>query len=120
MKRCLIAASVALFLPSLVAAQAPRVRVLASNGVRAVLQDLIPECERVVGQRLAVEFGTSASIRRRIEANEPFDAAILASDVIDELTTAGKLARGSRVEIGRSGVGVGIRRGAAQPDLRTP
>ncbi len=118
-KRFAIAVWVAVFLPIINAAQAPPVRVLASNGVRAVLQDLIPECERAVGQPLAVEFGTSASIKRKIEANEPFDVTILASDVIDDLIKAGKLARSRRTEIGRSGVGVGVRRGAAKPDIRT-
>jgi len=119
MKRLAIAVSVALSLPMISAGQVQPVRVLASNGVRAVLQDLIPECERAVGQPLAVEFGTSASIKRKIEANEPFDVTILASDVIDDLSKAGKLARGSRAEIARSGVGVGVRRGAAKPDIRT-
>jgi molybdate transport system substrate-binding protein len=120
MKRFAIAASVALSLSMLCIAQAPPVRVLASNGVRAVLRDLIPQCERAIGQPLAVEFGTSASIKRKIEANESFDVTILASDVIDDLIKAGKLTRDSRAEIGRVGVGVGVRRGAAKPDVRTP
>ncbi len=120
MNRFAITASIGLYLSTLSAAQAPPIRVLASNGVRAVLQDFIPECEQAIGQPLAVEFGTSASIKRKIEANELFDVTILASDVIDELIKAGKLARGSRAEIGQSGVGVGVRRGAAKPDIRTP
>ena len=66
-----------------------------------------------------MEFGTSASIKRKIEANEPFDFTILASDVIDDLIREGKLARTNRAEIARSGVGVGIRRGASKPDIRT-
>src|SRR5437870_5316455 len=101
-------------------AQAPPVRVLASNGVRAVLKDLIPQCERAVGRPLAVEFALSASIKRRIEDNESFDVTILASDVIDALIKEGRLAPRSRAGIGRSGVGVGIRAGAAKPDISTP
>ena len=101
-------------------AQAPPVRVLASNGVRAVLKDLIPQCERAVGRPLAVEFALSASIKRRIEDNESFDVTILASDVIDALIKEGRLAPRSRAGIGRSGVGVGIRAGAAKPDISIP
>jgi len=119
-RRSAFAASLGLVVFTLGAAQAPSpIRVLASNGIRAVLQDLIPECERAVGRPLAVEFGTSASIKRKIEANEPFDFTILASDVIDDLIREGKLARTNRAEIARSGVGVGIRRGASKPDIRT-
>ena len=80
-------------------AQAPPVRVLASNGVRAVLKDLIPQCERAVGRPLAVEFALSASIKRRIEDNESFDVTILASDVIDALIkeVRRRLLEGSRL-----------------------
>jgi molybdate transport system substrate-binding protein len=101
-------------------AQPAPIRVLASNGVRAVLKDLIPQCERAVGRPLTVEFNTSAAIRRSIDANEPFDVAILASDVIDSLLKEGKLAPGTRTDIGRSGIGVGIIGGTAKPDIRTP
>jgi molybdate transport system substrate-binding protein len=109
-----------LIFAALAHAQTPPVRVLASNGVRAVLKDLIPQCERAAGRPLDVEFALSASVKRRIENNESFDVTILASDVIDALIKEGKLAPRSRVEIGRSGVGVGIRAGAEKPDVSTP
>ena len=48
-------------------------RVLASNGVRAALQDLVPQWERAVGRPLMVEFDPSAAIKRKIEGNAPFD-----------------------------------------------
>src|SRR5712691_5310984 len=102
-----------LIVVALANAQGAPIHVFASNGVRAVLQDLIPQCERAVGRKLAVEFGTSASIKRRIEANESFDVAVLASDVIDSLIKTGQLAR-NRVDIGSAGVGVGIRAGQAK------
>ena len=119
-KRLASALLLGLVIVALANAQAPPIRVLASNGVRAVLKDLIPQCERAVGRPLAVEFALSASIKRRIESNESFDVAILASDVIDALIKEAKLAPRSRAEIGRSGVGVGIRAGAAKPDIGTP
>jgi molybdate transport system substrate-binding protein len=115
-------ASAALLLSIVIAhahAQGAAVHVFASNGVRAVLQDLIPQCERAVGRKLDVEFATSASIKRRIEANESFDVAVLASDVIDGLIRTGQLTH-NRVDIGSAGVGVGIRAGAVRPDIRTP
>jgi molybdate transport system substrate-binding protein len=118
-RRFASAALLGLIVVALASAQPAPLHLLVSNGVRAVLQDLIPQCERAVGRKLAVEFGTSASIKRRIEANEPFDAAILASDVVDSLIKSGQLVR-NRVDIGSAGVGVGIRAGATRPDIRTP
>jgi molybdate transport system substrate-binding protein len=40
--------------------------------------------------------------------------------VLAELETAGRLAAGSRVELGRVGIGAVVRDGAALPDLSTP
>src|SRR5436190_5131700 len=94
-------------------------RVLASNGVRAALQDLIPQWERAIGRPLTVEFDPSAAIKRKIEANEPFDVTVLTTDVLDSLAQEGKLAAHGRGKIGRIGVGVGVVAGTAKPDIRT-
>src|SRR2546428_12283895 len=81
--------------------QGEPIRVLASNGVRAALQDLIPQWEKAVGRPLMVQFDPSAAIKRKIEANEPFDVTILTTDVIDSLAKEGKLAAQGRNELGR-------------------
>jgi molybdate transport system substrate-binding protein len=99
-------------------AQAP-VRVLSSNGVRGVMEELLKQGEKTLGHP-AIEFNTSSVVRQRIQAGESFDVAILTSEVIDDLIKAGKLTAGSRTDIARSGIGVGIRRGAAKPDIKTP
>ncbi len=95
------------------------IRVLASNGVRAALQDLIPQWERAVGRPLTVEFNTSAATKRTIEANEPFDVTVLTTDVIDSLAKEGKLAAHGQATIGRIGVGVGVIARSAKPDIHT-
>ena len=45
---------------------------------------------------------------------------IVTSEAIDDLIKAGKVARATRADLARSGIGVGIRRGAPRPDIRTP
>ena len=101
------------------AARQGTLRVLGSNGVKAAFEQLQPEGERHVGRSIAVTFGTSASTKQRITGGEAFDVAILTSDVIDELTKAGKIVAASRQTLGRSGIGVGVRAQAAKPDIRT-
>src|SRR5205823_1125834 len=66
------------------------------------------------------EFDPSAAIKRKIEANEPFDVTVLTTDVIDSLAKEGKLTTQGRSGVGRIGVGVGVVRGAAKPDIKTP
>jgi molybdate transport system substrate-binding protein len=119
MKRILFAVSILAVTVSHFAQGGP-IRVLASNGVRAALQDLVPQWERAIGRPFMVEFDPSAAIKRKIEGNEPFDVTILTTDVIDSLAKEGKLAAQGRGEIGRIGVGVGVVAGAAKPDVHTP
>jgi molybdate transport system substrate-binding protein len=102
------------------AAQSANVRVLSSNGVRAVLDELVPQCERSLGRRVTIEYGTSASIRQRVAAGEAVDVVFATTEVAGELADAGRLARDSQTPLGRSGIGIGMRAGARHPDIATP
>src|SRR5262245_47640069 len=100
--------------------QSNAVRIMGSNGVKGVIDELRAQCEKAVGRPLAIDFNTSASVRQRIQAGESFDAAILTSEIIDELIKSGKIAAAGRADIARSGIGFGIRAGAKKPDISTP
>jgi molybdate transport system substrate-binding protein len=102
------------------AAPATAIRVLASNGVQGALNEIVPQCERAVGHPLSVEFGTTATLKPRIESGEAFDFTVLTSEAIDTLIKEGKVAADSRANAARVGIGIGIRAGAAKPDISTP
>jgi molybdate transport system substrate-binding protein len=95
-------------------------RVLASNGFRAVFDDLAPKCEKTVGRQLSTDFGTSTSLQQRVKSGEAFDVAVMTSEAIDDLVKAGKLNLGSLVPLGRSGIGIGVPASASKPDIKTP
>ncbi len=118
-KRSLVAAVLTFLALYPVAAQNTPVHVLASNGVKAVIDELKPQAEKAIGRPLMIDFDTSSSVKKRIEGGEAFDVAILTSDVIDDLAKAGKIAAGTRTEIARCGIGIGVRAGAAKPDIKT-
>ena len=84
------------------------------------MDELLPQFERANGRKLSTEFGTTASLKQRIEKGEAFDVVLVTSEAIDDLIKAGKVAPATRTELARSGIGVGIRRGAPKPDIRTP
>lgn len=96
-----------------------RVRALSSNGVRAALEQLAPQCERTVGRKLAIEFGTSASVKQRIEGGEAVDVAFATREVVAELAESGHVAASSITPLGRSGIGIGARIGARSYDIGT-
>jgi molybdate transport system substrate-binding protein len=122
--RHFIAAGVAI-IASLVAgssalrAQTGDVRVLASNGFRAVFDELGPACERSIGRLVTAQFGTSTSLKQRVDAGEPFDVAIMTTEAIDELAQTGKLSIATRTALGRSGIGIGNKAGSPKPEIRT-
>jgi hypothetical protein len=44
-----------------------------------------PVFERMTGRQLVVEYAFSPDLKRRIEAGDPFDVAILPPDIADDL-----------------------------------
>src|SRR5713101_8353983 len=100
--------------------RAAEIKVIASNGVKEALHELAPAFERETGHKLVISFGLATALKRQIEAGETFDLAILPAAVIDDLAKQGKIDTASRPAIARSGVGIGIKKGAPRPDIRTP
>ena len=54
-----------------------------------------------------------------MKSGEAFDAAIITSDVLDDLIKQGKIDAPTRTELARTGIGVGVRAGAPKPDIGT-
>jgi len=101
-------------------AQGGGVRVMASNGMKAALEELQPQCERAIGHPLALQFSSTAALKRRIETGEGFDVTVIAAEAITDLIKQGKIAGDSRKDVALSELGIGIAAGAKKPDIRTP
>jgi molybdate transport system substrate-binding protein len=100
-------------------ALAAEVRVLCSNGLKAVFEELAPQFERSSGHKIVVTYGLAAGFKQQIDAGTPVDVAILTPALIDDLIKSGKMAADSRAVIARTGLGVMIKSGARKPDVRT-
>jgi molybdate transport system substrate-binding protein len=100
-------------------AQAAEIRVICSNGIKAVVDDIRPQFEHASGNSLVIEYGSTAELKRKIDGGEAFDAVILGADAVDGLAKAGKVSTASIAEVARAGVGVGVRAGARKPDIHT-
>jgi molybdate transport system substrate-binding protein len=101
------------------AARAADIKVFCTNGVRAVVEELLPQFEKTTGNKVIISFEPSTQIKKRIDAGEPFDVAFMTTTLIDEAIKAGKLQFESRRFIARSGLGLSIRAGAKKPDIGT-
>ena len=99
--------------------QSHALSVLVSNGMKDSMEELQPQLEKVIARPLAIQFGSTASLKKRIEMGEAFDLTIITTEAIGDLIAQGKLAAASRMDVGRSELGIGIRAGAPRPDIRT-
>ncbi len=98
---------------------AAEIKVLCSNGIKAVMEDLVPQFERATKHKVVITYGLSAALKRQIEAGEQFDIAVLTPPLIDDLIKQGKIAGDTRTTLARSGMALAIRAGAPKPDIRT-
>jgi molybdate transport system substrate-binding protein len=95
------------------------IAVLATTSLRQALKRLGPQFERASGYRLSYELGTSAPLKRRIDAGEAFDLAILVPAALDALIKEGKVMADTRTDIARSAIGVAVRAGEPKPLIGT-
>lgn len=94
-------------------------KLLSTLGVAGVLRVVMPEWEAANAVKVDASYDPTARMIERIAAGERADAAILTSAGVDQLMAEGILLKGSRVDLARSLVGLGVKEGARKPDLST-
>jgi molybdate transport system substrate-binding protein len=91
---------------------------ISSMATRSVLAELAGDYERTSGQRVVIESVGGVTAAQRIQDGESFDMVVLAADVIERLTAAGRVQPGSQVDLARSGIALAVRAGAPRPEIR--
>lgn len=111
--------SAGLWLAGNASAAAAEIKVLTGGAFKQVVLAVVPAFEQQSGHKVIVDNDTAGALKKRIEGGETFDVAVITPGVINDLTTAGKVADGSRVNLARVGVGVMVKEGAPKPDVST-
>lgn len=103
------------------AAHADEVVVMTSGAFSAAYLELAQRFARATNHKLvtaATSMGAgAASIPNRLKHGEAVDVVIVAAPALDELTKAGLVVAGSRVDLARSSIGMAVRAGARKPDI---
>jgi molybdate transport system substrate-binding protein len=102
------------------AANAAELKVISAGAVRSIISDMIEDYSRQTGHKFTFTTGPTGQLRSVIASGEHADLIIVSAPLMAELEKTGKLTAGSRVDLGRIGLGVVIRDGAAAPKLSTP
>ena len=67
----------ALLLAAGSATQAAEIKVLSSNAVKSVLEELAPQFEKATQNKIVFTFDTAAALKGQIEKGAAFDLAVL-------------------------------------------
>jgi molybdate transport system substrate-binding protein len=100
-------------------AGAAELKIFGSRVTKVIVGELAVQFEKSTGFTPVVVADVAAVMKRRIEAGEPFDLAVLVDFQVNDLIKSGKLMADSRANIMSSGIGVAVKRGAQKPDIGT-
>jgi molybdate transport system substrate-binding protein len=95
-------------------------KVISAGAVRGLIAQIIDDYSRQTGQKFDFTIGTTGQLRNIIASGQHADLVIVSAPLMGELEKTGKLTPGSRVDLGRVGIGVAVREGAVAPDVATP
>jgi len=106
-------------------ANAAEVRVMISGGLTAAYKELVPEFERLTGNKVLTAYGPSMgttvnAIPVRLERGEAADVLIMVGYALDDLVKNGKATADSKVDLVKSPIAVAVKSGTPKPDISTP
>ena len=111
-----IAAGVVLIASFFGAALADELQVLSAGAIEPGLKAAAAAFEKQTGHVAKITFNTAPELRKRMDSNPAFDVVIAPPAVIADFAAASKLLD-VRANVGRVGMGVAVREGAALPDI---
>jgi molybdate transport system substrate-binding protein len=98
------------------AGHAAEIKVLSIPGVKAAVDELVPQFERDNGHKVIIRYEIFAGQKKEIEAGD-FDVAIFAKAQIAEMNSQGRIVLSSAADIARTNIGVVVRKGAPKPEI---
>ena len=99
------------------AVRAAEIKVIGSTGVAGVVNELGRQFEAKTGHKVQTDFAVVAVSKRKIDAGDTFDIAVLSPTAIDELIGQGKIIGNTRTNFGRTGLGVVTHKSRIKPDI---
>src|SRR5262245_20800056 len=101
-------------------ANAADINVIAAGAVRGVVGGMIDDYAKSSGHKFNFTVGPTGMLREAIASGKAADLIIASAPLMAELEKTGKITPGSRIDIGRVGLGLVVRAGAPVPDVSTP
>jgi molybdenum ABC transporter molybdate-binding protein len=95
------------------------VTLIAPGGIRAAVEQLIPDFEKTSGSKVRAAFGSGLGTKKQIVQGEAFDVPII-QPPYPEVLASGNVVASSATTLASVSVGVAVRKGDPKPDISTP
>ncbi len=92
-------------------------KILGAGPVKRGITQIAAQFEKDTGHRISVEFAGAPSVRDRVLAGEAVDIAVVPQSAMAEFVAQAKVNPATRITVGRSRMGLAVRKGATAPDL---
>jgi molybdate transport system substrate-binding protein len=103
-----------------VSASAAEINVVAAGAVRGIIGGMIDDYSKQSGMKFNLTVGPTGQLRAALASGKPVDLVIVSAPLMAEMEKAGRITPGSRLDLGRVGLGVVVREGTPWPDTSTP
>jgi molybdate transport system substrate-binding protein len=100
-------------------ASAAEIRFLVADALESSMKELLPEFEKTTGHRVTFSMANAGTIAERVRNEDAADLAIVLPPQWESLRQEGKIDASMRAVIGKVGIGVFAKKGAARPDIST-
>lgn len=98
-------------------ALAAEIKVLHATALKPPLDILFPAFGKATGHSATAEYGPAGAIAARIQKDELADVVIVTTEQIERLRSDTRVLSDGIANVGRVGLGIFVRKGAAKPDL---
>jgi molybdate transport system substrate-binding protein len=117
LKKSSVVAGFALLLVNSVHVEAAEVKVMAGSAIAPALNEVAQQFEQKTGHKVVIDYGIQDALKRKIDAGEAFDLAIIGEGSMDDAIKQGRIVRDTRTLVARVGMAVAARSGAPKPDI---
>lgn len=94
-------------------------KVLGAGPVKRGVTLVAADFETHTGHKITVEFAGAPGVKDRVLGGEAVDIVVVPSATLNDFETAGKTVASARGMLGRSRIGMVVRKGAVPPDMST-
>lgn len=102
------------------AAGAVEINVYTAGALQEAERALAADFMDMTGNKVNFTVGTVGQIQEKLKSGAPADVIVVSAAALEQLEKAGEVRTASAVSLGRIGIGVGVKEGAAMPDISTP